>query len=373
MKTLSAVWTITAVTAAWGADAPAIKFAGKTKYLNNAKAVVTHTIDDSTKFVANTLDTLDRYNVKATIFISTEDDPPVEERFLTQLQVKPLWARVQQAIDNGHEVGSHARTHPCGRPDTAEYCREAYTDAEVSGSRDDILKYTNQPYVWTWCYPCGHCANHEFIQKKIAAAGYIVARNYPDEPNDGHVVPNVNTWDQNFFNAGYTQVVQKRGGSAKTARLDINVLNGKFDEVYNAGGIYNFTSHPQWLDFGPDKFYETHVAHIGKRDDIWYVPMGPLYAFKTLHDATEVKPLSGSATKARFAVSNKLNRRIYNGSLTLQFEAPAGTEVRVNGKRLEERKAGPTTRWAEEFVRQDGQHLYVTMIPHGTLELRLPK
>ena len=84
-----------------------------------------------------------------------------------------------------------------------------------------------------------------------------MARNYPDEPNDGHVVPDVNTWDKNFLNAGYTQVVQKRGGSAKTARLDMNLLNGKFDEVYNAGGIYNFTSHPQWLDFGPDKFYES--------------------------------------------------------------------------------------------------------------------
>ena len=30
-------------------------------------------------------------------------------------------------------------------------------------------------------------------------------------------------------------------------------------------------------------------------------------------------------------------------------------------------------RTAKEFVRADGQHLYVTMIPLGTLELRLPK
>ena len=43
---------------------------------------------------------------------------------------------------------------------------------EIAGSRDDILRLTQQPYVWSWCYPCGNCAPYEFIQKRIAAAGY---------------------------------------------------------------------------------------------------------------------------------------------------------------------------------------------------------
>jgi peptidoglycan/xylan/chitin deacetylase (PgdA/CDA1 family) len=353
--------------------AAAVRYIGKTKYLNNARAVVTHSIDDSTKYVVKSLDALDKYGVKTTVFVSTEADPPPEERFFTQLQVKPLWPRLQQAIDNGHEIGSHARSHPCKRPDTASYCAEAYTDAEVSGSRDEILKHTKQPYVWTWCYPCGHCANHEFIQKKIAAAGYIVARNYPDEPHDGHIVPNLQTWDENPFNAAYTQVVQKRGGSATTERLDMAVLNGKFDEVYTNGGIYNFMSHPQWLDYGPDAFFEKHLAHIGKRPDVWYVPMGPLYAFKTIHDSTQVQPVKTESNVFEFSVSNTLDRKIYNGSLTLEFEAPPGTEVWANGKRLPERPASLTDRWTGQYVRRNGDHLFVTMIPHGSLVLRLPK
>lgn len=364
---------VAVATLAWGAEPQAIRYVGKTKYLNNARAVVTHSIDDSTKYVTNSLDALDKYGVKTTVFVSTEADPPAEERFLTQLQIKPLWPRLQKAIDDGHEIGSHARSHPCKRPDTADYCAGAYTDAEVSGSRDEILKHTKQPYVWTWCYPCGHCANHDFIQKKIAAAGYIVARNYPDEPHDGHLMPDLQTWADNPFNAAYTQVVQKRGGSAKTERLDMGLLNGKFDEIYSKGGIYNFMSHPQWLDYGPDAFFEKHLAHIGKRADVWYVPMGPLYAFKTIFDKTEVRPLEATAAKARFAVSNTLDRKVYNGSLTLEFEAPGGTEAWVNGKRLSDRPAGPTDRWTGQYVRRDGDHLYVTMLPHGTLELRLPK
>jgi peptidoglycan/xylan/chitin deacetylase (PgdA/CDA1 family) len=282
------------------------------------------------------------------------------------LQIKPLWPRLRKAVDNGHEIGSHARTHPCRRPDTEEFCSEAYTDAEVMGARDDILKRTQQRHVWTWCYPCGNCANYGSIQKKIAAAGYIVARNYPNEAQDGHIVPDLQTWDANPYNAAYTQVVQKRGGAAKTERLDLSLLNGKFDEIYERGGIYNFMSHPQWLDYGPDKFYERHLAHISRRNDVWYVPMGPLYAYRTIHERTQVRQLS--ATK--FAVSNDLDRKIYDGSMTLEFSAPEGVTILSNGKRLAERTNQVTDRWNQEYFRRHGEHLYVTVLSNTTLEFR---
>ena len=67
------------------------------------------------------------------------------------------------------------------------------------------------------------------------------------------------------MNAAYTQVVQKRGGAAKSEIIDVANLNAKFDEIYERGGIYNFMSHPQWLDYGPDGFYERHLAHISQR------------------------------------------------------------------------------------------------------------
>jgi peptidoglycan/xylan/chitin deacetylase (PgdA/CDA1 family) len=346
-----------------------IRFVGKTKYLNNARAVVTHTIDDSTKHVLTIIDTMDKHGIKGTLFISTAQDPPVEERFFTQLQVWNLWPRLERAIEDGHEIGSHARTHPCRRPDTQEYCSEAYTEDEVVGSRDDILRRTRQTHVWSWCYPCGHCANHEFIQKRIADAGYIVARSYPDEPTNGHLVPDLRTWAPDFFNAAYTQVVQKRGGSATTEVIDVEVLNRKFDEVYAEGGIYHFLSHPQWLDFGPEGFYERHLTHIARRSDVWYVPMGPLYAYRTLADRTEVEALpTRGGVRAAYRVNTTLDTRIYNGSITLEFQAPLGATVRSSGGALAERPAGPTDRWTGEYLRRDGQRLYVTVKPGSTLE-----
>jgi peptidoglycan/xylan/chitin deacetylase (PgdA/CDA1 family) len=332
-----------------------VRFLGKTKYLNHARAVVTHTIDDSTRFIPACLDAMDKYGVKATVFVSTARAPIAE-----------LWPRLREAIANGHEIGSHSRTHQCKWPDTEEFCSGAYSDAEIAGSRDDILKNTPQPYVWSWCFPCGNCARLDFVQKRLAAAGYLVARNYPDEAEDGHVVPNLQTWDANPFNATYTQVAQKKGGIAKNGRTDVAILNAKFDEVYEKGGIYNLMSHPQWLDYGPDQFYEKHLAHAGRRADVWYVPMGPLYAYRTLAEKTQVR----ESGPGRFAVSSELDPKIYNGSVTLEFTAPANVSIRVDGRVLSARPEGPTDRRAGEYFRREGDRLYVTVPANTTVEFQ---
>jgi len=266
-----------------------VRYVGKTKYLNNARAVVTHNIDDSTKYVPNAIDAMDKYGIKATIFISTDEDPAPEERFLTQLMVKELWPRLKQAVDNGHEIGSHSQTHPCRRQETEAACSEAYTPAEVTGSRDVILKRTQQPYVWTWCYPCGTCANLETIQKRIAAAGYIVARNYPMSPMTGTsspicrhgmrtlLMPLIRKWFRS--EAARPRVRSSMSpssmpSSTKSTRTRASTISCR---------IRN------WLDFGPENFYEKHLAHVSRKPDVWYVPMGPLYAYKTIYDHTEVR------------------------------------------------------------------------------------
>jgi hypothetical protein len=128
-------------------------------------------------------------------------------------------------------------------------------------------------------------------------------------------------------------------------------------------------SHPQSLDFGPDGFYEKHLSHISRKPDVWYVPMGPVYAFHKIVESTEVKPLSRGSAKARFAVANTLDPKIYSGSLTFDFTVPAGMTVTSNGKKLSE-KTGLTDRWNEEYVRRDGEHLYVTVQSNTTLEFR---
>jgi hypothetical protein len=302
---------------------------------------------------------MDKYGIKATIFVSTERGPIAE-----------LWPRLRKAVENGHEIGSHSRRHQCRWPDTADFCEQAYSDYEIGGSRDDILKNTPQPYVWSWCFPCGNCAGLEFVQQRLKAAGYLVARNYPREADDGHLVPDLQTYDPNPYNATYTQVAQKKGGIAKSGRTDVESLNAKFDEVYERGGIYNLMSHPQWLDYGESAFYERHLAHIGGKADVWYVPMGPLYAYQTAWERTQVQALRPDKAQARFAVFNDLDPKIYNNSITLEFAAPPGISVFSGGKRLSERKAGLTDRWSDQYFRRQNNTIYVTVSANTVLEFR---
>jgi peptidoglycan/xylan/chitin deacetylase (PgdA/CDA1 family) len=336
-----------------------VTYKQKCRYLNNARTVVSHTIDDSTKDVLRCLDAMDKYSIKATIFVSTQVEP-----------ISLLWPRLRQAVEDGHEIGSHSRRHQCRWPDTRFFCFRAYTDYEVSGSRGDILKNTQQPYVWSWCYPCGNCSSYQFVQRKVARAGYLVARNYPGERQDRHNLPDLQTYASNPYNAAYTQVVQKRGGIAKSGRTDLAELNDKFDEVYQQGGIYNFLSHPQWLDYGEDKFYERHLAYIGRRSDVWYVPMGPLYAYRAVSERTEVHALEPKASAERFAVCNDLDSKIFNNSLTLEFSAPEMAAPFVNGKPIRQWNPQETHRWDREYFWRKGENLFVTLRPNVILEFR---
>lgn len=157
-----------------------------------------------------------------------------------------------------------------------------------------------------------------------------MARNYPNELTNRDVRPDVQDFDENTMNAGYTQVVQHRNGR-KEDTIDLAALNAKFDEVYGKGGVYHFMSHPQWLDFGPDGFYEKHLRHVSGKRDAWYVPMGPLYAYRTIAEKTTVKPGERAGT---FVAAHDLDRKIYGGAVTLEFEAPGG-----DGGAIERRRA----------------------------------
>lgn len=362
------------LSAAPGAQVDDVRLVGPTKYLNNARAVVIHSIDDSTRLVADTADVMDKYGIKGTFFISTEEEPPPEERFHNQLQVWLLWPRLEKAVKDGHEIGSHAVTHPCGRPPSEEWCSAAYTPKELTESRDVLLRRLSQPYIWTWAYPCGHCADFPEIQKRIEGAGYIVARSFPNESSGGQWLPDLQTWGENPFNAAYTSLVQRRGGrrgGPPPPAVEVPPLNAKFDEIYAKGGIYHFMTHPQSIDFGPEGFYERHLNHIARKTDVWYVPMGPAYAFATIVKQTEIRPMSKGRAKARFALSNKLDRKIFNGSLTVEFAAPLSIEVFSNGSKLPVRTSTQMTdRWDEEYVRRDGERLFVTVRSNTTLEFR---
>jgi Polysaccharide deacetylase len=358
---------------------PSVRYAGMTRFLDRARTVVTGSLDDSTLAMTKAIDAMDTYGIKATIAISTQSGP-----------IAQLWPRLRAAVDNGHEIGSHSRRHQCQWPDTAAFCRFAYSRDEVEGSRDDILAQTDQKYVWTWVYPCGNCATDETIHRRLSLAGYLVARNYPDEIHGGHIVPDLRVWAVDPYNAAFTQSVQKQGGIAPAGRTDVTLLNRKFDEVHPDlaagrggrgggpaatadGGIYQFMTHPSLLDFGADQFFEQHLAYIGGRPDVWYIPLGPLYAYQLVRENTVVTPLGPKEGFERFAVHNSLDPKIYDNALTLNFAIPAAAAVtiRAGGKPVPQKSAKLTDRWNVEYFRREENATLVTIRPNQILEIRV--
>jgi peptidoglycan/xylan/chitin deacetylase (PgdA/CDA1 family) len=364
---------------------PSVRYSGLAKFLDRTRTAVTGTFDDSSRAVVTTLDTLDAYGIKATFAVSTQAGVIAE-----------LWPRLRAAVENGHEIASHARRHLCQWPDTQTFCRGAYSRDEVEGSRDDILAQTGQLYVWTWVYPCGNCADYEFVHGRLRQAGYLVARTYPDERRGGHIVPDLRSWADDPYRAAYTQVVQRQGGIAPAGRTDVALLNRTFDEIHPdltdagdsrgagagrgrgrsqpaEGGIYHLVSHPGLLDFGVEGFFEKHLAYIGGRPDVWYVPLGPLYAYQIVREGTVVTPLGPREEWERFAVHNTLDSKVYDNAVTLAFVIPAtsAVSVRAGGRALSEKTSKLTDRWNVEYYRRDGPATLVTVRPNQIVEVRL--
>ena len=48
-----------------------VRLPGKTQYLDGAHAVVTHTVDDTNQYLSGCIDAMDRYGIKATLFVTT--------------------------------------------------------------------------------------------------------------------------------------------------------------------------------------------------------------------------------------------------------------------------------------------------------------
>jgi hypothetical protein len=364
---------------------PLIRYNGITRFLDRTRTVVTGTLDDSTAAVPKAIDAMDAHGVKATIAVSTQSGVIAE-----------LWPRLRAAAEHGHEIASHSRRHQCQWPDTEAFCRGAYSRDEIEGSRDDILAQTGQKSVLTWVYPCGNCATYEFVHRRLNLAGYLVARNYPDEVHGGHLVPDLQTWAADPYNAAFTQSVQRQGGIAPAGRTDVTLLNRKFDQIHpdtkaagaaggpGAGrgggrsasadsGIYHFMTHPSLLDFGPDQFFERHLAYIGGRPDVWYVPVGPLYAYQIVRENTIVTPIAAKDGWERFAVHNNLDPTIYDNAVTLAFAIAAAhkVDVRAGGKPVPQKAGKLTDRWNVEYYRRDEAATLVTIRPNQIVELRV--
>ena len=118
------------------------------------------------------------------------------------------------------------------------------------------------------------------------------------------------------------------GGVRLRQQWRFRPLNAKFDEIYaewrhlplhDASAIHRVRARgcSDW-----------HLKHIARKAGRVVRADGPGVCLQRLSSSRRrSRPLNKGRAKARFALSNKLDRKIFNGSLTLAFAAPASVEV----------------------------------------------
>jgi hypothetical protein len=222
-----------------------------TQYYDNRKCVVTSSIDDfndvDMQSCIDEIETFRKYKLWSSIGIQTGSIN------------KDNWNKVQQEVNQGYvEVCSHSRTHP----------DIPYSDynSEIVGSKQDILSNLTLPYgqyVYVWIEPNNH---GDQTQRAICGqAKYIVDRTLASLYNYYYAPWKTDT--QMFDAVGGTMRI---GSDGTTNEF---LLNQKFDDIYQNGGIYHLMAHPVLVDWNAS-YVLNHLNHIANRLDVWYAPLG---------------------------------------------------------------------------------------------------
>lgn len=203
------------------------------------------------------------------------------------------WADIGNKIDQGYiEPASHSRTHP----------NTPYSDveSEIAGSKENIINNLDLPdlfksgineYVYTWIEPYSHYDSS--IYTEIGINRYLISRGNGD--NDFSAFKNFNA-TYNFFERVLASLHMDQ-----YEELDDNydiyntiqkmaIINGRFDNIVQSGGIYHFWFHPLYYDWENEEenLILLHLNHIKNRNNIWYVSLGHLYLYHLLQSQNVV-------------------------------------------------------------------------------------
>ena len=217
-----------------------------------------------------------------------------------------IWQRMQEELDRGDrswEPAVHTRTHPCsGKAYAVHGC-----EWEILGCRDDILaKLSGIPYgqhVFELILPCGY---EDTPVRRAARGEFLFVRdwNNGDNPSSADYVP----WNREhhyygiggFQTKSYDAVLQSRTPAARYYAADVALLNGAFDAVHEAGGIFYAMWHADRYqnsvvyDTRPGRegtsgsTFMQHLAHVAGRRDVWYVANGWLYSYRFAAENAQV-------------------------------------------------------------------------------------
>jgi len=278
-------------------------------YYDNRKAAVTVTADDWTD------NTWQQFEAMSNMLTAKKMSftGGVETRYY------PNWTQIQHWLDQGYlEVASHSRTHP--RLPYGSY------DSEIGGSKQDILSNLTLPatfsfggteYVLTWIEPYGE--SDSSVRQKLGEYKYLTARKV--DIDDAWA-----TWDSDyglFDRIGFSMRMEP---PCKGGVDNVTILNSKFDNVYNTGGIYHLMTHPRNVNWTAGEYADLHTSYISNREDVWYVSFGLLYLYRWIDTQNVVQVTSTDSQQNKiFKINISSTDRQHYGAkypITYVFDIP---------------------------------------------------
>ena len=216
------------------------------------------------------------------------------------------WRIMQQELDRGDmswEPAVHGQSHP---KDAATYLVRGYK-AEILGCRADILqRLHNIPFGGR---VVEHILTTGYLDDTIQANDdgeflFVRAFNWNDNLTSTDYAP----WNEKYHyygpgglsTKGYDKLLESRNPEGRFFAADVANLNGGFDAVYQAGGIFYALWHPD--RFSNSVLYDRrpgidgvqgstlmqHLAHVANRKDVWYVANGWMYSYHYVAEHSKV-------------------------------------------------------------------------------------
>ncbi|HTX18900.1 MAG TPA: polysaccharide deacetylase family protein [Bacteroidota bacterium] len=232
--------------------------------------------------------------------------------------VWPYWKGWQNAVANGHEVGSHTVGHPY-----LDSLTESEQLAEIKGSEDALnARVTGQRCV-TLAYPYGHIGDTNMVRQFYIAARTCQTIISPPTP-------------ANFMAIGGIMC-----GAQGTVRTTAD-----FDTFSNRAARKNgwcvYVVHALDKEKGasplPSDTLRASLAYLKAHQEIfWVAPFGVVAKYIKERNSASVSELSIHPDSIVVQVTDTLDNSIYNCPLTIRRLLPAGWDSSIvieNGKLL---------------------------------------
>jgi hypothetical protein len=242
------------------------------------------------------------------------------------------WQILIDQVNSGYvEVCNHSWSHghiPYPNP-----------DEEVNFSSDMLLSKLSLPfgqYIYVWIQP--YSEYDDIVRALLSARKYLFdgmggVVGTPQACNLAPFVPADNMFQRKDFCIAM--------GGESGGITDVNVLNAKYDSVYNAGGVYHVRTHPAVTDWAVGHYADLHLSHISGHKDVWYAPLGCLYL-------------------TQYAIAKSIIT-----AQTVPYPPSSGTSYMLPVKTTDDEFNGI------EYIRQVGSVLYVGIHFLGTREVHL--